>query len=139
MYQGAYCEREVTDARALKNLIKIVDSDTKEIELPKSSPSIRQTIDQGEKYMHVDSRNEHIEEYKEIDSLVREVKCKIYECGILVECGIPAGAAKGAVFNFRKPPPLCCMAPLLASVLVLLKPKVPPSTPEVPKYKNVYF
>jgi len=74
VYQGAYCEREVTDARALKNLIGTVDSDTKEIELPKSLPSIRRTIDQGGKYMHVDSRDEHIEECKEIDSLVREVR-----------------------------------------------------------------
>ena len=67
VYQGAYCDKGVTDIKALRDLIEIVDYDSKGVEVPRSLPSIRELIDQGEKG-DIDSRAEYIEECSTIDS-----------------------------------------------------------------------
>ena len=80
VHQGAYCEKAVIDARALKDLIEVVDHESR-VELLRSLPSLRQSFNQGEKDVTVDSKLEHIEECKEIEEpeVRRKVKEKLDE------------------------------------------------------------
>jgi hypothetical protein len=101
VYQGAYCDKAVTDVRALKRLIELVDceSNLESLEVPKSLPSIRELINQGEKGVSIDENSVHTEDCLEIEQpeVRKAVRQKLASVSKVQESDSPGEVVTGAV------------------------------------------